>query len=118
MGKQIFVVLAWSALLLSGALAQSTGPDNVVGGFNGYVTSGCAWDPITGDEHRAVTDLHVAGAVGTIPLNFTRVYDSRLQQYASVGEAESGSTILQGANIFPLATWDDNWNYALRYVSP
>lgn len=57
-----------------------TGPSGV---FNGNVTTGCSYDPYTGNAMRSVTDLVVAGGMGTYPLAFSRVANSRFQQYYS-----------------------------------
>ena len=55
-----------------------TGPAGV---FNGNVTTGCSYDPLTGNAVRSVTDLVVAGGVGAYPLAFSRVANSRRQTY-------------------------------------
>jgi RHS repeat-associated protein len=46
-----------------------TGPS---GSFNGNITTGCSYDAYTGNATRSVTDIVVAGAVGSYPLAFTR----------------------------------------------
>ena len=51
-----------------------TGPS---GEFNGSVTTGCSYDPYTGNAHRLITDIVVPGAVGTYPLAFTRTINTR-----------------------------------------
>jgi RHS repeat-associated protein len=91
-------------LSLSGALALGAlfaqhmdaqiGNDNPTGpsgSFNGNVTTGCSYDPYTGNARRSVTDIVVAGSVGAYPLAFSRVANSRGNQapetYHQFGEA-------------------------------
>jgi hypothetical protein len=72
--------------LCSAPLFAQVGNDNrtgVAGVFNGNVTTGCSYDPYTANAMRSVTDLVVAGGVGTYPLAFSRVANSRSPQYAS-----------------------------------
>jgi len=67
-------------LVASANLRAETGDDNPTGPagiFNGNVTTGCSYDPYTRNAMRSVTDIVVAGAVGTQPLAFTRVANSR-----------------------------------------
>ena len=62
-----------------------TGPAGV---FNGNVTTGCSYDPLTGNAMRSVTDMVVAGGVGVYPLAFSRVANSRNQ---TAGDFEFGA---------------------------
>ena len=39
----------------------------ITGIFNGNVTTGCSYDPLTGNAKRVVTDLVVPGSVGKYP---------------------------------------------------
>ena len=67
------------------ALSQGNnyeGPIGVTGIFNGNVTTGCSYDPLTHSEHREVTDIVVPGSIGKYPLKMTRYYNSRSQYYA------------------------------------
>jgi len=73
-----------SAILFSGFCAANlfaqVGNDNptgVAGEFNGDVTTGCRYDPYTGNAQRTVTDLVVSGGVGAYPLAFKRTSNSR-----------------------------------------
>jgi hypothetical protein len=59
------------------------GPVGVTGIFNGNVTTGCSYDPLTGSAHRAIDDIVVPGSIGKYPLKMTRYYNSRQQYYAS-----------------------------------
>ncbi len=59
-----------------GQLGESN-PTGIAGQFNGNVTTGCSYDPFTGNATRSVTDIVVAGAVGEYPLAFTRTMNSR-----------------------------------------
>ena len=76
----------WLALCLllaaaGAARAQNTSGDNptgAAGDFNGDVTSGCRYDPYTGNAKRVVTDLVVPGSNGAYPLAFTRTFNSNL----------------------------------------
>src|SRR6476469_3582455 len=78
-----FVTIALGAVLVVGLLAPvdaQVGNDNPTGPggiFNGEVTTADDYDPYTGNARRSVTDLTVAGGVGTYPLAFTRTYNSR-----------------------------------------
>jgi hypothetical protein len=59
------------------AQVGNNNPGGVAGIFNGNVTTGCSYDPYTGNAHRTVTDIIVAGAVGEYPLALTRTSNSR-----------------------------------------
>ncbi len=76
MKKHSFILLAvlsiW-ALPASHARAQANdNPTGPSGMFNGNVSTGCSYDPYTGNATRSVTDIVVSGAVGKYPLAFTR----------------------------------------------
>ena len=65
--------------------AQGTnyeGPVGVTGIFNGNVTTGCSYDPLTHSAHRGIDDIVVPGSIGKYPLKMTRYYNSRQQYYA------------------------------------
>ena len=51
-----------------------TGPAGI---FNGNITTGCSYDPYTGNAMRVVTDIVASGAVGDYPLAFTRIANTR-----------------------------------------
>jgi RHS repeat-associated protein len=73
-------ILAFSALTLVSQLRGQVGNDNPTGPsgmFNGNITTGCSYDPYTGNATRTVTDIVVSGAVGEYPLAFSRTYNSR-----------------------------------------
>src|SRR5947207_12943358 len=53
-------------------------PTGVTGEFNGNITTGCSYDPYTGNATRSITDIVVPGAVGAYPLAFTRTLNTRL----------------------------------------
>jgi Domain of unknown function (DUF6531) len=59
------------------AQVGNNNPTSASGIFNGNVTTGCSYDPYTGNAHRAITDIVVAGAVGEYPLALTRTSNSR-----------------------------------------
>jgi RHS repeat-associated protein len=58
------------------------GPVGVTGIFNGNVTTGCSYDPVTRSTHRVIDDIVVPGSIGKYPLKMTRYYNSRQQYYA------------------------------------
>lgn len=70
-----------TAVLLAGvatASAQTGGanPTGVSGQFNGNITTGGSFDPLTGNATRSCVDLAVPGSVG-YPLAFTRTLNTR-----------------------------------------
>jgi YD repeat-containing protein len=58
------------------------GPVGVTGIFNGNVTTGCSYDPLSHSAHRAIDDIVVPGSIGKYPLKMTRYYNTRQQYYA------------------------------------
>ena len=81
-GQRHCIVILGALLLALGAhdlRAQLGGnnPTGVSGIFNGNITTGCSYDPYTGNATRSITDIVVAGAVGQYPLAFVRTYNSR-----------------------------------------
>ena len=70
----IVLILLAFALCRPNLEAQvgNNNPGGVSGIFNGQVTTGCAYDPFTGNASRSVTDIVVAGAVGEYPLALVR----------------------------------------------
>jgi RHS repeat-associated protein len=77
--RRIFAIAFTIALICGRSAAQvaSDNPTGVAGQFNGNVTTGCSYDPYTGNATRSITDLVVAGTSGTYPLAFTRTMNSR-----------------------------------------
>jgi YD repeat-containing protein len=60
------------------------GPVGVTGIFNGNITTGCSYDPLTRSAKREVVDIPpIPGSIGKYPLKMTRYYNSRAQYYAS-----------------------------------
>jgi len=59
--------------------------------FNGNVTTGCSYDPLTGNAMRSVTDLVVAGGMGAYPLAFSRTANSRAQSFQDFQFGAPGS---------------------------
>jgi RHS repeat-associated protein len=83
------------AALLPSSLLGQVGNDNPTGPagiFNGNVTTACSYDPYTGNAKRSVTDLVVAGSVGSYPLAFTRTANSRSQigDFGPIGFGKPG----------------------------
>jgi YD repeat-containing protein len=75
------IALFASFLFLAGlkpALAQigNNNPTGPAGVFNGSITTGCGYDPATGNATRQITDLSLP-SVGAYPLAFTRISNSR-----------------------------------------
>jgi RHS repeat-associated protein len=83
LGLPLVVAICLSGLRPSISHAQvgNENPTGPAGMFNGNVTTGCSYDPLTGNAMRSVTDMVIAGGLGTYPLAFTRVANSR-SQYA------------------------------------
>jgi RHS repeat-associated protein len=81
------LVAALLILSLSRLCAQvgDNNPTGPAGIFNGQIETGGSYDPYTGNVRRVVTDIVVAGGVGTYPLALTRTYNSRLGGGASFG---------------------------------
>ncbi|MEY2506450.1 MAG: hypothetical protein QOH01_779 [Verrucomicrobiota bacterium] len=71
------IAIAAAAGPTASAQLGNDNPTGPSGQFNGNVTTGCSYDPYTGNATRAVTDMVVAGSVGTYPLAFARVSNSR-----------------------------------------
>src|SRR5438067_2311457 len=77
-------------LLASSRLAAQVGNDNPTGPsgiFNGEITTAGTYDPYTGNISRTITDISVAGTVGTNPLAFSRIYRSRSTTFIDFGIA-------------------------------
>ncbi|MEN3368002.1 MAG: hypothetical protein V7609_145 [Verrucomicrobiota bacterium] len=76
----LFVLALVVGLAINSKIFAQVGNDNPTGPagqFNGNLTTGCSYDPYTGNATRAITDMVVAGAVGNYPLTFSRVSNSR-----------------------------------------
>jgi RHS repeat-associated protein len=85
---KLVVALAFGAMLTSQIASAQVGNDNptgLAGQFNGNITTGCSYDPYTGNAMRAVTDIVVAGTVGKYPLAFSRVSNSRFAGASGFG---------------------------------
>jgi RHS repeat-associated protein len=80
-------------------------PTGTSGRFNGNVTTGCSYDPYTGNATRTVTDLVVAGAVGAYPLAFTRTMNTRYTPGA--GTLEFGQA----------GTWRHNYQWSIDPIT-
>lgn len=78
---------------LPGVLRGNMGagnPTGPAGAFNGSVTTGGSYDPMTGNATRSVNDLVVVGGVGAYPLAFTRSANSRYQSTSQFQFGASG----------------------------
>lgn len=86
-----FAAIAASALLWAhSSHAQTSNPTGPAGQFNGNSTTGCSYDPYTGNATRTVTDLTVGGAVGAYPLQWSRTMNSREASTAPDGTTPNG----------------------------
>jgi RHS repeat-associated protein len=74
-----WLVSALLLLPLPTVLGQvgNNNPTGPAGDFNGEVTTGCSYDPYTGNAKRTITDLVVPGAVGKYGLTYSRTWNSR-----------------------------------------
>jgi YD repeat-containing protein len=84
--RLVGLISCFSALALISQLPAQVGNDNpsgLSGTFNGNVTTGCSYDPYTGNATRSITDISVSGAVGQYPLALVRTYNSRNASYTS-----------------------------------
>jgi len=102
----ILGVLLW-ALCVQSLHAQVGGnnPTGVSGIFNGNITTGCSYDPYTGNATRSITDIAVSGAVGQYPLALVRTYNSR----TGVGSASRFGVAGQ---------WTHNYSWAIEPSAP
>jgi RHS repeat-associated protein len=75
---RILVITAVLAISKLQAQVGGNNPTGVTGSFNGSINTAGSFDPFTANASRVITDISVDGAVGTIPLALTRVYNSRL----------------------------------------
>ena len=74
------ICIVGAALGLVQPLSASVGSENptgTAGAFGPRIMTGCEYDPFTANATRRITDISIAGAVGTIPLALTRYYNSR-----------------------------------------
>ena len=108
----IFIRLTVSLFCCSFGLSQilaQVGNDNPTGSageFNGDVTTGCHYDPYTGNAKRSITDITVQGSVGTYPLSFTRISNGRY----SVGYDDTGTGLSSDFGS------DGNWVHSYQWA--
>lgn len=88
-GRLFFFALLFVAATLRAQVGNNN-PTGPAGVFNGNITTGCSYDPFTGNATRSITDLAVAGSVGSYPLAFTRTANSRYQQVGAFGFGPAG----------------------------
>ena len=99
------VVIALACLSQVHAQVGGNNPTGVAGIFNGNVTTGCSYDPYTGNAIRSVTDIAVAGAVGEYPLALVRTYNSRSGAGGAAGFGTAGQ-------------WTHNYSWAIEPSAP
>jgi YD repeat-containing protein len=74
-----FAAAVVGGLLASHSFAQmgNDNPTSVTGEFSGSITTGCHYDPYTGNAKRAIEDIAVPGSIGAYPLKWTRILNTR-----------------------------------------
>ena len=72
--------------LSAGAEVGNDNPTGVTGDYNGNITTAGSYDPYTGNGKRFITDLTVTGSLGTYPLKWTRVNNTRGGQGGAFGQ--------------------------------
>jgi YD repeat-containing protein len=87
------------------AQVGSNNPTGVSGIFNGNITTGCSYDPYTGNATRSITDIAVSGAVGQYPLALVRTYNSRSGAGGAAGFGVAGQ-------------WTHNYSWAIEASAP
>ena len=109
---QRFLIAFIAIFLVAASAFAQVGNDNPTGTsgqFNGNVTTGCSYDPYTANATRSITDLVVAGGVGSYPLAFTRTMNSRYL----VASAGVGNTPAFGA----AGTWTHSYQWTIDSTS-
>jgi RHS repeat-associated protein len=99
-------------ILLKSSFAQvgADSPAGVAGGYNGQISTGCSYDAYTGNATRAITDIVVAGGVGTYPLALTRFANSR---YAA-GQDDNGNGL--NTDFGQGASWLHSYQWSIDSV--
>lgn len=106
-GIRIVLLVILLALALPSVHAQlgNDNPTGTSGAFNGNVTTAGSYDPYTGNATRSITDLVVAGSVGTYPLTFTRTMNTRYTPGA--GALEFGQA----------GTWRHSYQWSINSIT-
>ena len=74
--SRIAILFAIAIMFHTAVLAQGNnykGPVGVTGIFNGNVTTGCSYDPLTQSAHRVIDDIVVPGSIGKYPLKMRAI---------------------------------------------
>ena len=71
------LLVAFAAPRICAQYVDDHNPVGVAGIFNGNVTTGCSYDPLSHSTNRAIDDIVVPGSIGKYPLKMTRYYASR-----------------------------------------
>src|SRR5205085_3001086 len=103
-GALLVAVMTLSPGLSLWADVGSNNPTGTSGQYNGNIEVGV--DPFTANATRSITDLVVAGGVGSYPLAFTRTMNSRYT--AGVGNAPA---------FGPSGTWTFNYQWTIDPVT-
>jgi len=98
-------------LLATFVTSNYEGPVGVTGIFNGNVTTGCSYDPLSHSAHRAIDDIVVPGSIGKYQLKMTRYYNSRQQYYA-------GGAIALSPGWAHEYSWLQGSGYTPKLISP
>ncbi len=85
----------------------SSNPNGNSGGFSGMVTTAGAYDPLTGNAKRSITDLVVPGSQGAYPLAFSRTANSRREL-----------TLITDQFLGEAGNWRHGYQWALNYHPP
>ena len=72
----LFVLLLFSERSRGQAIGNDN-PTGKAGEYNGSITTAGSYDPYTGNAKRFVDDLTVTGGVGSYPLKWTRILNTR-----------------------------------------
>ena len=81
-------------------------PSGSSGDFDGLSTTGSGYDTYTANAKRTITDVVVPGTAGTIPLQFTRIYNARVNAVPTVLPARFGD-----------ANWRHNYQWDGQIIS-
>jgi RHS repeat-associated protein len=93
------------------AQAPAPGPDvdpeGDTGALKAHVGTGCGYDPHSGNATRSVTDLRYAGAPGVYGLDFTRYWNSLLNDSDNPNAVEPMD--------FGNSGWSHSWAWSANY---
>ncbi|MEY2482620.1 MAG: hypothetical protein QOK24_1148 [Verrucomicrobiota bacterium] len=88
------------------AATPDENPEGNTGALKAQVTTGASFDAHSGNETRAIIDLHVPGALGIYGLDFTRYWNSLRN------ENENGFAV--ASPDFGASGWSHSWEWYAR----